>query len=122
MRVPLERCGEDDRTVTLRATVTFDAAPIRLAYPTRTGALLRIDGAIAGAFDGKHATLDLPPVEGTREVTLAVERRALPIAGLPAGDGVRWRWMLARATQRPLEHLEVTATPDAYGALPGAGP
>src|SRR6201999_2818908 len=43
-----------------------------------------------------------------------------PISGLPAGDGVRWRWMLARAEQRPHEELDVTAAPDAYGALPGA--
>jgi alpha-mannosidase len=122
MRVRLERCGEDDRTVTMRAPVAFDGRPVRLIYPTRTGALVRIGGAIAGAFDGKHATLDLPAFEGTHEVTLVVERRALPIAGLPAGDGLRWRWMLARAEQRPHEHLELAAVPDAYGALPGAGP
>ena len=122
MRVRLERCGGDDRTVTLRAAVAFGGRSMRLTYPTRTGALLRIDGAIAGAFDGKHATLDLPPFDGTREVTLTVERRSLPIAGLPAGDGLRWRWMLARAEARPHERLDVSAAPDAYGALPDAGP
>jgi hypothetical protein len=63
MRVRLERCGADDRTVTMRASVTFDGRMTRLTYPTRTGALLRIDGTIAGAFDGKHATLDLPPLD-----------------------------------------------------------
>ena len=120
MRVRLERCGADDRTVTLRAEVTFGGKAVRLTYPTRTGALLRVDGAIAGAFDGKHATLDLPPLEGTREVTLTVERRSLPIAGLPAGDGPRWRWMLALAAQKPHESLGVAPVPDAYGALPGA--
>jgi len=119
MRVRLERCGEDDRTVTLRAGVTFDGRAVRLTYPTRTGALLRIDGAIAGAFDEKHATLDLPPLEGARDVTLAVERRALPIA---PGDGLYWRWLLARAEQRPREALEVAPAPDGYGALPGAVP
>ena len=122
MRVRLERCGGDEHTVTLRAAVAFDGRSVRLTYPTRTGALLRIDGAIAGAFDGKHATLDLPPVEGTREVTLTVERRSLPIAGFPAGDGPRWRWLLARAGQRPHEHLEVTPAAGVYGALPDAGP
>src|ERR1700728_3967235 len=113
MRVHLERCGADDRTVTLRAQVAFDRRSLRLSYPTRTGALLRIDGAIAGAFDGKHGTIDLPPYSGTREVTLTVERRSLPTAGLPAGDGVRWRWMLARAEQRPHEELGIAVAPDA---------
>ena len=122
MRVRLERCGGDERTVTLRAQVAFAGRMLRLTYPTRTGALLRIGGAIAGAFDGKHATIDLPPYDGTLEVTLTVERRALPIAGLPAGDGVRWRWMLARAEQRPHEELDVSPVPDVYGALPEAGP
>jgi hypothetical protein len=111
MRVRLERCGADERTVTLRAALAFDGRALRLSYPTRTGALLRIDGAVAGAFDGKHTTIDLPPVDGSHDVTLTVERRSLPIAGLPAGDGVRWRWMLARAEQRPHEVLDVEAVP-----------
>jgi alpha-mannosidase len=121
MRVRLERCGADERTVTLRARIAFDGRALRLSYPTRTGALLRIDGAIAGAFDGKHPAIDLPPYDGTREVTLAVERRSLPIAGLPPGDGLRWRAMLARAEQRPRETLELAPAPDVYGAL-GAEP
>ncbi len=120
MRVRLEGCGEDERTRTLRARVTFDGRPVRLTYATRTGALLRIDGAIAGAFDGKHTAIDLPPLRGECEVTLAVEKRSLPVAGLPAGDGARWRWMLARAEQRPHGVLGVGHAPQAYGALPGA--
>ena len=111
MRVRLERCGADERAVTLRAALAFDGKALRLRYPTRTGALLRIDGAIAGAFDGKHRTIDLPPLDGKRELTLTVERRSLPIAGLPAGAGVRWRWMLARAEQRPHETLHVEPAP-----------
>ncbi|HEV8019687.1 MAG TPA: glycoside hydrolase family 38 C-terminal domain-containing protein [Candidatus Lustribacter sp.] len=122
MRVRLERCGADDRTVTMRASVTFDGRMTRLTYPTRTGALLRIDGTVAGAFDGKHATLDLPPLDGTRELTLTVEQRSLPTSGLPSGDGLRWRRLLALAKQRPHEELGVGPAPDAYGALPGAGP
>jgi alpha-mannosidase len=122
MRVRLERCSGDEHTVTLRAQIAFAGRAWRLTYPTRTGALLRIDGKIAGAFDGKHGSLDLPPYDGTREITLTVERRSLPIAGFPAGDGPRWRWMLARAEQRPHEEIEVTPVPAAYGAGPGAGP
>jgi len=121
MRLRLERCGGDDRTVTLRAAVAFDGRSVRLGYSTRTGALLRIGGAIAGAFDGKHATLDLPPIAGTREVTLTVERRSLPISGFPTGDGPRWWWRLAREKQRPRERLDVSLAPGAYGALPDAG-
>ncbi len=118
----LERCDEDERTLTLRARVTFDGRAVRLTYRTRTGALLRIDGTIAGAFDGKHPAIDLPPRAGDAEVTVAVEKRALPIAGLPAGDGVRWRWMLARAAPRPGDVLHVAPSPARYGALPDAGP
>ena len=54
-----------------------------------------------GAFDGKHPAIDLPPHRRAPRVTLTVDRRALPVAGLPAGDGLRWRWMLAREEQRP---------------------
>ena len=122
MRVRLERCGEDERTVTLRAAVTFDDAPLRLSYATRNGALLHIDGVTAGAFDGKHRTIDLPRYPGSREVTLTVDKRSLPISGLPAGDGVRWRWMLARAEQTPALELEIAHAPDVYGALPDAQP
>ncbi len=122
MRVRLERCGEDERTVTLRAQVSFDGTAVRLGYTTRTGALVRIDGAVSGAFDGKHATLDLPPLAGSHDVELTVERRALPIAGLPAGEGVRWRWMLARAAERPHDELTIEATHAQYGAEADAGP
>jgi len=120
MRVRLERCAEDARTVTLRATIAFGGRSMRLTYPTRTGALLRIDGAVAGAFDSMHAAIDLPPLDGSHELTLAVDRHSMPIAGLPAGDGIRWRWMLARAQQRPREELTAVASPAVYGAEPGA--
>ena len=122
MRVRLERCGEDAHTVTLRAQVDFDGGPARFTYATRTGALLRIDGVTSGAFDGKHTTIDLPPLAGSHEVTLTVERRSLPIAGLPAGDGVRWRWMLARARQTPHDELEIAPAHAVYGARADAQP
>ena len=120
MRVRLERCAEDERTVTLRGEVTFGDRVMRLTYPTRTGALLRIDGAVAGAFDGKHLTIDLPPLAGAHDVTLTVERRSMPISGLPAGDGVRWRWMLARAGQTPHLELGVAPSPATYGTAADA--
>ncbi|MDB5027352.1 MAG: alpha-mannosidase, partial [Candidatus Eremiobacteraeota bacterium] len=109
MRVRLAQRGADEATVTLVARATFPDGPLRLRYPTRTGALLRVDGIVRGAFDIKHETIDLPPLpgEGEREIVLVVERRSLPVAGLPAGDGLRWRLMLARAAQKPGEYLEV---------------
>jgi alpha-mannosidase len=117
MRVRLARRGADDVTVTLIARAAFPDGALRLRYPTRTGALLRIDGVVRGAFDGKHGTIDLPPLPGEHDVVLEVERRSLPVAGLPAGDGVRWRLMLARAAQKPAEHMEV----DVRDAAPQAG-
>ena len=53
---------------------------------------------------------------GSHDVTLVVDRRSMPIAGLPAGDGIRWRWMLARAAQEPHMELEVASSHARYGA------
>ncbi len=105
--VRLEQQALTAEVVTLGARVFFGDRPLRLRYVTRTGALLRIDGRVAGAFDGKHASCDLPALPGAHELTLEVERRALPIAGLPSGDGWRWRLMLARAAQAPRRTLHV---------------
>lgn len=116
MRIRLERRGADEAAVTLLARATFPDGPLRLRYATRTGALLRVDGAVRGAFDAKHTAIDLPPLPGDHELALEVERRSLPTAGLPAGDGVAWRWMLLRAAQRPSLHLEVETREDARGA------
>jgi len=107
MRLQLVPRERSQATVTLSTTATFPAEPVRLTYATRTGALLRIDGVARGAFDLQHATIVLPPMLGEHELTLEVERRAIPTSGLPSGDGPRWRWMLARAAQRPATSLEL---------------
>ena len=109
MRVALTPDAESEAIVTLSAQATFPDGPLRLRYPTRTGALLRIDGVVRGAFDGKHEEIALPPLPGTHEVVLDVERRTLPTSGLPSGDGVRWRWMLARADQQPHRELTISS-------------
>ncbi|HEY0395278.1 MAG TPA: glycoside hydrolase family 38 C-terminal domain-containing protein [Candidatus Elarobacter sp.] len=111
----LARRASDEVTVTLAGRATFPDGPLRLRYATRTGALLRVDGIVRGAFDGKHAAIDLPPLPGEHEMMLEVERRSLPVAGLPAGDGLRWRLMLARAAQRPADHLDVETRDGARG-------
>lgn len=121
--VRLAQRAQTPHSITFGAQTTFADRPLRLGYRTRTGALLRIDGAVAGAFDGKHPTCDLHAFPGEHEVTLEVERRALPVAGLPAGDGLRWRLMLARAQPAPGKRLQVAyrdASPtDASDALAG---
>jgi alpha-mannosidase len=109
MRVRLARRTADERIVTLAARATFPGGPLRLRYPTRTGALLRIDGIVRGAFDGKHQSIALPPSPGDHHVELEVELRTLPICGLPAGDGLWWRLMLWRASQKPPGELEILA-------------
>jgi alpha-mannosidase len=89
-------------------------------YRTRTGALLRVAGVVRGAFDARHETVTLGPhVHG--EVALEVERRSVPSSGLPSGDGLRWRLILARAAQRPQLSLDVVSAPperDAVSARP----
>jgi alpha-mannosidase len=107
MRVRLVRRSADEATVALAARAVFPNGPLRVRYRTRTGALLRIDGAVQGAFDAMHETIDLPPQPGEHELLLEVERRSLPVAGLPAGDGLRWRLMLARAAQKAADHVEI---------------
>ncbi|HEV3089645.1 MAG TPA: glycoside hydrolase family 38 C-terminal domain-containing protein [Candidatus Elarobacter sp.] len=112
MRIGLVRRGADEATATLVAQATFPDGPLRLRYATRTGALLRIDGVVRGAFDGMHETIDLPPLAGAHELALEVELRSLPVAGLPDGGGLKWRLMLLRAAQKPSEHIEVESRGD----------
>ena len=111
MRLRLEARASDAATMTFAAAATLPDGPLALSYPTRTGALLRIDGVARGAFDAKHETIVLEPLPGEHEIALEVERRSLPISGLPAGDGIRWRWMLLRAAQRPPHELTIDVAP-----------
>lgn len=111
MRFPLEVVSDDGAIVVLRSREALAASEVRgprtLRYRTRTGALARVDGVVRGAFDREHATFVVPAhVRG--DVTLEVERRSLPTTGLPAGEGWRWTWLLANATQEPELFLEVS--------------
>jgi len=118
MRVRLDRRAGDEATVTLAARVAISHARVQIGYSTRTGALLRVDGRTVAAFDGKHPTAQLEVEPGDHDLELIVEKRSLPIANLPAGDGLRWRLMNARAEQSPQTHL----TLDPSAASPANAP
>lgn len=112
MKRPLEIVSDDGDVVVLRATEPLgppaETAGIAVRYATRTGALLRVDGIVRGAFDREHDSVPLPAhVRG--DVTLEVERRAMPTTGLPSGAGFRWTWILANAAQKPARVIETIA-------------
>jgi alpha-mannosidase len=99
--VQLSNGVSNEALITLHGTLPPAARAVELRYVTRTGALLRCDGAIAGAFDREHAEVVLPPSVAPRALELSVELRSLPVAGLPSGPGVRWALMLRGAHQKP---------------------
>jgi alpha-mannosidase len=104
VRLTLERAAESEALAVLRATLPPCERPTSIRYRTRTGALLRVDGVPAGAFDREHHEVVLPPSGTPRELRFEVERRSLPTNGLPSGPGVRWTYLNARAAQRPKLH------------------
>ena len=79
-----------------------------ISYRSRTGALLRVDGLAAGAYDREHHDVLLPPSDGERELTLEVELEALPTNGLPSGPGLIWWFLNASSHQRPQQFVIVT--------------
>jgi alpha-mannosidase len=106
------RLNERERSVALvalAAELPASATHTRIGYRTRTGALLRIDGVVAGAFDREHHEVLLDPCADARTLTLEVERRSLPTNGLPPGPGLRWTRLLARANQEPQRFIDVEA-------------
>ncbi len=118
MRLALRETRRTGAFVVLEATLPSSTHAQRLHYRTATGALLRVDGAVAGAYDREHHDVELAPSDRERALTLEVELRALPTNRLPSGDGVRWRMMLAKATQDPQLTLDVDIAGD--GATPPA--
>jgi alpha-mannosidase len=88
------------------------AQPVGLRYETRTGALLRIDGVIAGAFDREHDTIVVAASNNERALTLEVELASLPTHGLPNGPGARWTLMQRRKAERPRDRIEVVDVPE----------
>ncbi len=118
----VERVRSDD-LVEFEATLPACDAPRLLRYRTRTGAVLRVDGAIVGAFDREHREIVVAASDRPRTLALIVERFALPTSGLPGGDGLRWRWITARGHAEPERRIELDDAPDdalaqAQGELP----
>jgi alpha-mannosidase len=107
MRLRLELEASTSSLAVLRATLPPLPASARIRYETRTGALLRVDGTVAGAFDREHHDVVLPPSAEPRELVFEVERRSLPTNGLPAGPGPLWSFLKARAVQAPHTEAEV---------------
>jgi alpha-mannosidase len=100
-RIPLAEQRRDGPLAYLHARLAATPQLVYVAYRTRTGALLRVDGTPAGAFDREHHEVLLPPSDRERELLLEVELRALPTNGLPSGGGIIWSYLNARAAQRP---------------------
>lgn len=96
---------------------------VSLSYKTHLGALLRVDGIAAGAYDREHHEVVLPPSDRERELTLEVELHGLPTNGLPSGPGVIWSYLNWRSRAEPGKRLSISAprpstTPRADGARP----
>src|SRR5437763_6859643 len=69
----LNESARTPATVTLAARVPASLATTILRYATRTGALARLDGCVAGAFDREHRELQISACDRERELTLEVE-------------------------------------------------
>ncbi len=106
----------DDSLAYLTATLPPSRKSVCIAYPTRTGALLRVDGVSAGAYDREHHEIVLSPCRSARELQLEVELHALPTNGLPSGPGLMWRYLNARSHENP--HARVRLD-DATAGDPG---
>ena len=108
-RLPLREEHRSGTIATLTATLAPQRTPVRISYRTRTGALLRVDGSPAGAFDREHHDVVLEASDGARELTFEVELSALPTNGLPSGPGIIWRYLNARSHERPRKSAGVAA-------------
>jgi len=85
--------------------------------------LLRVDGAVAGAFDREHDTIVVDASETERALWLEVELASLPTHGLPSGPGTRWTLMQHRKAERPRLQIELVIPSVAPpGVIPSVAP
>ncbi len=120
MGLHLREQRRDDSLAYLTATLPPQSKAVRVSYASRTGALLRVDGVTAGAYDREHHDVVLAPSDRGRELQLEVELEALPTNGLPSGPGIIWKYLNARSRERPRMRLEVCVAPEVNGAPPSA--
>ncbi len=112
MRVKLREIARTEALVTLQAALPPASATQELHYRTRVGAIASIDGRTAGAFDREHSSIVVPASSAERVLELSVERHGLPTNGLPPGDDIRWRWMVARSHPEPRAYVDVRDAAD----------
>src|SRR5579864_1787366 len=105
MRLTLRERAREDGVARFEAVLDPQPAPVLIRYKTRTGAVLRVDGVAAGAFDREHHDVRLPPSARSRVLGLDVELHALPTNGLPSGPGIVWWYLNRRAYQKPSKSL-----------------
>ncbi|MBV9272176.1 MAG: hypothetical protein JO165_13865, partial [Candidatus Eremiobacteraeota bacterium] len=117
MQLPLTEMQRVDGVVVLSGTLEPSENPLTLRYATRTGALLRLDGAAAGAFDREHRETVVQASATARSLELAVELHALPTNGLPSGNGLNWWLLNFLADERPQTKISAD---DASEQLPVA--
>jgi len=117
VRISLKESARHGKIACLQGALPPQAQPAAIRYRTRTGALLRVDGAAAGAYDREHHEIVVPPAERERALSFEVELEALPTNGLPSGPGVVWWYLNARSRERPRMFAEVVPA----NPLDGAG-
>jgi alpha-mannosidase len=110
-RVRLEVVAGNDDLLTLRGTLGPLSRPALLRYRTRAAALLRVGGAVVGAFDATRETVAIEPDAAARAIELEVELRGVPPGAPPSGPGLRWRLFARRSHVRPAATLEVLPVP-----------
>ncbi|MBV8433760.1 MAG: alpha-mannosidase [Candidatus Eremiobacteraeota bacterium] len=89
------------------ASLPGGSEPIELRYDAPAGALARVDGRVAGAFDREHRRIVLDPAPHARTLQLECERHSLPTNGLPPGPGLRWTIIKQNSKARPARAIEI---------------
>ncbi len=107
MKLPLTEVRRSREVVTLRAILPPQTKDVLVQYGTRTGALLRMDGIAAGAYDREHQDVLVRASRNERKLTLEVELEALPTNGLPSGPGLMWWFLNAMSHQRPQRFVSI---------------
>ncbi|MBC5816304.1 MAG: alpha-mannosidase [Candidatus Eremiobacteraeota bacterium] len=118
--VHLRKSGARDGVILLSGMLDAGGT-VQVRYPTRTGALLRVDGEVEGAFDREHESIVIEAATGA-QVLMEVEERSLPTNGLPSGPGISWWWLNRQAAQAPSLQLEARSTQEQpFKRTPSAG-